>query len=90
MNLYLTIIGIISTISCILIIICINSKSQDPLSLPSDGNKSPITSRGLTEAQKSQILLIVCLIFFMSLVTTNIKTSKFSVMMNDILNLFSE
>jgi len=90
MNLYLTLIGIISTISCVLIIICINSKSADPSTLPSDGSKSPLQSRGLNDAQKSQILLIVCVIFFMSLVTTNVKTSKFSVIFHNFMASFTE
>lgn len=89
MNLYLALIGIISTISCVLIIICINSKSVEPSSMPSEGSKSPLPYRGLTDSQKTQILLIVCLIFFLSLLTTNVKTSKFSVIFHNLMASFS-
>lgn len=47
MNLYLILIGLISVVSCALIIICIN-KPSSTRSLPTDGSKSPLRQEGLT------------------------------------------
>ena len=81
MHIYLAIIGLISIVSCALILIFITSKTYNA---NINDRNSPLQKAGLTENQKSQLLLVVCTIFFLSLVTTNIKTSKFSIMFDRI------
>lgn len=72
MDMHLILIGLISTASCILIMLCI---------IKNDNKSSSLSSE-----KKSFILLSICVIFFFSLSISNFKSGKFSNMYQNAFN----